>query len=145
MKEFKDLHIILADDDPDDAEILCTSFANHPSIGTIDWVKNGQMLLDFLKNSTDKKPDIILTDINMPIVNGIQALEEIFQDSKLSSIPVFVYSTTINPLYEAKSRELGALGYLIKPYKLKDFQEIPYQIIYILKQSWEQKYSSEIE
>jgi CheY-like chemotaxis protein len=145
MKEFRDLHIVLAEDDPDDAEILCTSFTNHPSIGKVDWVKNGQMLLDFLKNSIDKKPDIILTDINMPIVNGIQALEEIFKDSQLSSIPVFVYSTTVNPLYETKCKELGAWGYLIKPYKLSDFEEIPYQIIYILKKNWEQKNNPVIE
>lgn len=145
MKEFKDLHIVLAEDDPDDAEILCASFADHPSIGKVDWVKNGLMLLDFLKNSMDKMSDIILTDINMPIINGIQALEEIFQDSQLSSIPVFVYSTTINPLYETKCKELGALGYLIKPYKLPDFEEIPYQIIYLLKQNWEQKYKTGIE
>jgi CheY-like chemotaxis protein len=133
MAELKDLHIVIAEDDPDDGEILCNSFSNHPSIAKVDWFKNGKALLDFL-NSADKKPDIILTDINMPIVNGIEALEEIFHNSQLSSIPVFVYSSTMNPVYKAKCTELGALGYLIKPFNLSEFDEIPYQIIYFLKQ-----------
>lgn len=125
----------MAEDDPDDGEILYKSFSNHPSIIKVDWVKNGKALLDFLKNCGDQKPDVVLTDINMPIINGIEALEQIFRDSQLCTVPVFVYSSTINPAYEAKSKELGALGYLIKPFNLFDFDEIPYQVIYILKQS----------
>jgi len=46
---------------------------------------------------------VVLTDINMPVINGIEALEQIFLDVQLCTIPVFVYSSTINPAYEAKS------------------------------------------
>jgi len=139
MIELKDLHILLAEDDPDDGEILYKSFTSHPNIAKVDWVKNGKALLSFLKECGDKKPDVVLTDINMPIINGIEALEAIFRDSELSGIPIFVYSSTINPAYEAKSKELGAWGYLVKPFNLFDFDEIPYQIIYILQQSREKK------
>lgn len=67
-------------------------------------------MLDFLK-STKNIPDIILTDINMPILNGIEALAEIHEDSSFRNIPAFVYSTTINPTYEAKCKELGTKGF----------------------------------
>lgn len=139
MKDFKDIHILIAEDDQDDGEILCASFHNHPCIKKVDWVRNGKALLEFLNDCGDKKPDIILTDINMPIKNGIEALEEISHTIQFSSIPVFVYSSTMNPVYQKRCKELGACGYLIKPIHLIDFDEIPYQIIYILKQNQEQE------
>jgi CheY-like chemotaxis protein len=131
MNTFNNLHIIIAEDDPDDGEIVVNSFNAHPCFSNITWVKNGQELLDFL-NASEKKPDVILTDINMPKVNGIEALEKVFSDSALCSIPVFVYSSTANPTYEKKCKELGSLAFLIKPYSLNEFYDIPYQLVYIL-------------
>jgi CheY-like chemotaxis protein len=131
MSTFNNLHIVLAEDDEDDGEIVINSFNAHPSFTKITWVKNGQELLDLL-NSPENKPDLILTDINMPKVNGIEALEKIFNDSTLCNIPVFVYSSTVNPTYEKKCKELGSLAFLIKPYRLAEFNEIPYQLVYIL-------------
>ena len=130
MKQ-QELHILIAEDDIDDGEIIEASFARHPSFSSVDIVKNGKELLNFLKNSS-KIPDIILTDINMPILNGIEALTEIQDDSNLKKIPAFVYSTAINPTYEAKCKELGTKGFLIKPFLLEEFYEIPNRILYIL-------------
>jgi len=130
MKQNK-LHIIIAEDDIDDGEIIQASFARHPSFLNVDIVKNGKELLDFLK-SAKNIPDIILTDINMPILNGIEALAAIHQDSSLKNIPAFVYSTAINPSYEAKCKELGTKGFLIKPFNLEEFYEIPNRILYML-------------
>jgi len=129
----KKLQILIAEDDFDDGEFICESFSNNSFIERVDWVRNGRELLDFLIASTNKKPDVILTDINMPILNGIEALEELSVHSHLSLIPVFVYSSSINPTYEKKCKELGALGYLIKPLDLNMFNEIPNQLINILK------------
>ncbi|WP_296146058.1 response regulator [uncultured Flavobacterium sp.] len=130
MKQHK-LHILIAEDDIDDGEIIEASFARHPSFLNVDMVKNGQELLDFLKNA-EEIPDIILTDINMPILNGIEALAEIHEDSSFRNIPAFVYSTAINPSYEAKCKELGTKGFLIKPFELEEFYEIPNRILYML-------------
>ena len=131
--DFKKLQILIAEDDPDDGEFICESFSNNPSIERVEWVKNGKELLDFLINFSDRKPDVILTDINMPIVNGLEALEEISKCPCLSMIPVFVYSSSVNPIYEEKCQKLGALAYLIKPFDLLKFNEIPNQLINILK------------
>jgi len=132
MRELKNLHIVIAEDDLDDGEFIQKSFSKHPSFMKIDWVKNGKELLNFLRTSS--APDIILTDINMPILNGIEALELIFQDQALADIPCFVYSSTVNPIYEMKCKELGIKAFLIKPFSLSDYNEIPYQILYILGQ-----------
>ena len=130
----KNLNVLLAEDDVDDGEFICEVFSKNSNIENVEWVKNGQELVDFLIKKSNKKPDVILTDINMPILNGIEALEEINKYPSLSVIPVFVYSSSINPIYEKKCKELGALSYLIKPFDLNMFGEVPNQIINILKE-----------
>lgn len=134
MTEFKDLHIIIAEDDPDDGEIIQASFSKHNAFGKVDVVANGKELLESLKNTAAEKPDIILTDINMPILSGIEALEAICDDQTLSQIPAFVYSTSINPVYQVKCMKLGTKGFIIKPFRLKDFDNIPNKILDILRQ-----------
>ena len=130
---FENLHIVIAEDDLDDGPFISDSFSRHGSFTKVTWLKNGKELIDFLRQPEEKNPDIILTDINMPLMNGIEALEEIFNDSSFSDIATFTYSSTSNPVYEKKCRELGTLGFLTKPFSLLEFDEIPYQIIYILK------------
>jgi CheY-like chemotaxis protein len=129
-----ELHIIIAEDDKDDCEIIRDAFEQHVAYLKVDVVGNGVELLQLL-NDGQKKPDVILTDLNMPIMSGIEALKEIYDNTKLRSIPTFVYSTTINPIYEAKCRELGIRGFLIKPYMLEEFREIPKKIIEILNRN----------
>ncbi len=131
--DLKKLRILIAEDDLDDGEFICESFSNNSFIEKVEWVKNGKELLDFLLKDSTKKPDIILTDINMPILNGIEVLEELSAHSQLSAIPIFVYSSSINPVYEKQCKKLGALGYLIKPMDFKMFNEIPNQLISILR------------
>lgn len=131
MAEVKDLHIIIAEDDPDDGEIIVSSFTKHDAFIRVDLVNNGEELLTFLK-ADHPKPDIILTDINMPIMDGIEALSFICNEPLLNHIPAFVYSTTINPIYQAKCMEIGTRGFLIKPFSLKGFDDIPDKILHLL-------------
>lgn len=123
------LHIIIAEDDYDDADVICESFNKNPDFAKVSLVNNGEELLNYLKNSSNEIPDVILTDINMPIIDGIEALQEILNNSKLNKIPCFVYSTSINPSYKEKCDLLGVKGYLIKPYSIEEFDEIPKKII----------------
>lgn len=127
----RDLHIIIAEDDLDDGELMFESFNKHPQFEKVEWVRNGMELLTLLNNS-GPKPDVILTDINMPIMGGIEVLEEICADETLNRIPTFVYSSTRNPLYEKKCVDLGTKGFLIKPMSLQEFEDIPDKIIEVL-------------
>jgi CheY-like chemotaxis protein len=126
----KGLFILIAEDDIDDAEIITESFEKHAAFSKVAVVNNGAELVAALKNGAD--PDIILTDINMPILDGIEALKAIYENSEWKKIPAFVYSTTINPVYEAKCRELGCKGFLIKPYDLEGFEAIPGKMLELL-------------
>ncbi|MFB9109783.1 response regulator [Flavobacterium gyeonganense] len=128
----KNLHIIIAEDDNDDADVIFETFNNNPDFGKVSLVANGEELLNFLKDTTNETPDVILTDINMPIRNGIEALQEILNHHKLKNIPCFVYSTSINPSYKQKCDVLGVKAYLIKPYSFEAFEEIPKTILSII-------------
>jgi two-component system chemotaxis response regulator CheY len=75
-------------------------------------VKNGQLLLDELKQN---QYDLILTDNNMPLVTGLQALKEIRSNEQTKNIPVIVLSAD---LIEKKVKELGGL-YMGKPFDEK--------------------------
>lgn len=131
MTRLKNLHIIIAEDDIDDGEIIIQSFSKHPAFSKISLVKNGKELLEFLKTG-NRKPDVILTDINMPLVNGIEALKKIADDIELSKITAFAYSTSINPLYQKKCFQYGVKAFLIKPFVLEEFDEIPHKIFTII-------------
>ncbi|WP_456312435.1 response regulator [Pseudomonas shirazensis] len=136
MPHLYNLHIIIAEDDTDDADVICETFSNNPNFGKVSLVANGEELLSYLKDSSNITPDVILTDINMPIVDGIEALQQILNTNDLKTIPCFVYSTSINPSYKEKCDLLGVKAYLIKPYSFEAFEEIPKSILAIIEQQY---------
>lgn len=118
------LHILIAEDDEDDRDIMQECFESHPTFSQVHLVANGQELLQYLRDGKNPLPDVILTDINMPILDGIRALEEIKVTDPLKNIPAFVYSTSTNPTYMTRCMELGVIKFLIKPYDLEGFHKI---------------------
>ncbi|BDU26074.1 MULTISPECIES: response regulator [unclassified Flavobacterium] len=133
MPEKNNLHIIIAEDDIDDADVITETFTKNPHFSKVSLVANGEELLNYLKNTSNESPDVILTDINMPIIDGIEALQEILNTNELKNIPCFVYSTSINPSYKEKCDDLGVKAYLIKPYSFEAFAEIPKTILSIIE------------
>ncbi|HEY0045483.1 MAG TPA: response regulator [Flavobacterium sp.] len=127
------LHILIAEDDPDDGEIMLETFSKHDAFSRIDLVKNGFELLEYLRDENVNTPDVILTDINMPILSGIEALEKINADTALKAIPAFVYSSTLNPAYQVKCMSLGTKAFLVKPLNMREFDAIPKTILQILE------------
>ena len=131
MNAVKRLFIVIAEDDEDDAEMTFESFRNNASFGRVELVANGLELMEFLRAS-DPLPDAVLTDINMPVMDGLEALKKICGDETLRHIPTFVYSTAINPIYQAQCNELGTRAFLVKPIRLSDYDRIPEKICEIL-------------
>lgn len=133
MPEKYNLHIVIAEDDIDDADVITETFTKNPNFSKVSLVANGEELLNYLKNGSNENPDVILTDINMPIIDGIEALQEILSNDELKKIPCFVYSTSINPSYKEKCDVMGVKAYLIKPYSFEAFAEIPKTILSIIE------------
>ena len=135
MKKLKNLHIVIAEDDFDDSEVIFESFQKHPLFHKIEIVKNGKELLDYLNDDEKENPDLVLTDLNMPIVNGLEVLKEICRHPKLQQIPIFAYSTSSSVVYQTKCMDFGAKAFLIKPTEIEKFYEIPQKIIQVLLQN----------
>jgi CheY-like chemotaxis protein len=76
---------------------------------------NGIEALDILKDNHDNLPDIILLDLNMPKMNGIEFLKVIKNDDRYKNIDVFIMTTSGEEADRRTAEELGICGYLMKP------------------------------
>lgn len=76
---------------------------------------NGIEALEVLKENPENLPDIILLDLNMPIMNGIEFLQTIKADDRYKNIEVFIMTTSGEEADRRKAEELSISGYLIKP------------------------------
>jgi CheY-like chemotaxis protein len=85
---------------------------------------NGEEALGYLKDEDNKKPCLILLDLNMPVMNGFEFLEIVKTDEALKEIPVVVLTTSMAEQDIAKSSELGVAGYMVKSVDYKEFVEI---------------------
>jgi len=104
--------VILIDDDRDDQEIFQKELQKFNSSIKFLSAYNGEEGLEVLrKNSVD----YIFLDINMPVMNGIDALKLIKQDQNLKHIPVIIYSTSDGRAYKKMALSLGAAIYFTKP------------------------------
>lgn len=82
--------------------------------------KNGEEALDIL-NSGKQLPDIIVLDLNMPKVNGIEFLASLKKDDLLKYIPTIVLTTSNNPKDILECYKIGIAGYILKPLKYEDY------------------------
>jgi len=86
--------------------------------------KNGQEALDMLRGNRTEKidplPSIIMLDINMPKMNGMEFLAELRQDEELKHIKVFITTTSDEDTDRSLSNELGVSGYIVKPLKFNN-------------------------
>lgn len=83
--------------------------------------KNGEEALAFLR-SGEKLPDIILLDLNMPRMNGIEFLEILKADDVLQYLPTVILTTSENRADLLKCYQAGIAGYVIKPLKYEDYE-----------------------
>jgi CheY-like chemotaxis protein len=84
---------------------------------------NGEEALEYLKNNGNKKPCIILLDLNMPKMNGIEFLQIVKADDILKKIPVIVLTTSSQQQDIAESFKLSIAGYIVKSVDYAEFTE----------------------
>ncbi len=120
--------ILLVEDDDIDTENVIRAFEKNKMSNPIYTVGNGEEALDFLRNQgrfsdpeKSPRPGIILLDINMPIMNGIEFLRIIKTDDDLKSIPVVVLTTSREESDRIESFKLSVAGYIVKPVEFQDF------------------------
>lgn len=85
-------------------------------------VKNGEEALEFLK-SDNQLPDIILLDLNMPRMNGIEFLKILKADEHYKYLPTVMLTTSENRTDLLECYKIGIAGYILKPLKYEDYEE----------------------
>jgi len=122
MRSFKP--ILLVEDDQVDAMTVKRALKDIKVTNRLDIVNDGEAALTFLKNPENEKPGIILLDLNMPRMNGIEFLKIAKKDKSLKKIPVVVLTTSKEDQDKVDSFNLGVAGYMIKPVDYRKFVEV---------------------
>jgi CheY-like chemotaxis protein len=123
------IYIVLADDDLDD----CLFFKEAMKISGLTYdlkvVHDGEHLMQYLEDDSKILPNALFLDLNMPRKNGFECLTEIKQSKKLKTLPVIIFSTSIEHMVVNTLFDNGALFFIRKPADVVQFNQI---IIYIL-------------
>ena len=115
--------ILLIEDDNIDAMTVERSLRDLGSKVSLVRSTNGVEALEYLQNPENEKPCIILLDLNMPKMNGIEFLRIMKTDEKLRRIPVIIFTTSKEEYDIIKSFELSVAGYIIKSFEYQQFLE----------------------
>src|SRR3954471_16304660 len=118
------INILLADDDIDEHIFFKEAINKINVVGhNVISVYDGVQVMDYLqkkgiyKNSKGPLPDLIMLDLNMPLMDGFQVIKEIKADPVFQNIPVYVLSTSGNVSHINTCRQLGCAGYFQKQVK----------------------------
>jgi len=116
--------ILLVEDDNVDTMTVTRALKEIHVSNNIINVGNGIEALEYLRNENNETPCIILLDLNMPKMNGIEFLEVVKHDERLKMIPVVVLTTSKEEQDKVDSFRLSVAGYMIKPVDYRQFVEV---------------------
>lgn len=132
MSQDDGIHILLAEDDPDDRLLTRRALGESPMPATMTSVEDGAELLRYLRHEGEYRdngeetaawPDLILLDLNMPGMDGREALREIKTDAELRRLPVVVLTTSEAERDILESYDLGVNAFITKPVNFDDLAD----------------------
>jgi CheY-like chemotaxis protein len=130
--ECQAVHVLLVEDDPGDVLMTREAFEHYKLRNVLDVVTDGEQALQFLRRSGDyadaPRPGLILLDLNLPRVDGLEVLAEIKADPVLKVIPVVILTTSQAQQDVLRSYALHANAYVSKPVDFETFMEVIRQI-----------------
>lgn len=123
------VHILLVEDDEVDIQNIQRAFGKHNVPNPLHIARNGAEALDKLygqngESKLDPTPKIILLDINMPKINGIEFLKKIRSDEAFKSLVVFMLTTSNEERDKVSAYNLNVAGYIVKPVQFENFIEV---------------------
>jgi two-component system response regulator len=124
------INILLVEDNLDDSDLTLWALKQGNIANHVDVVDNGAAALDYLqckgaysKRKPDNHPQLVLLDLNLPKINGLEVLRQIKSDPQTRDIPVVVLTVSSRSQDVVTSRQLGASAYIVKPVSLQNFSE----------------------
>lgn len=130
----KEVVILIADDDAGHIRLIEKNLQRAGLHNSILRFENGQDILDFLFRRSEgpkRAPDtsyLLLLDIRMPKVDGVEVLRQLKADPELRKLPVSMLTTTDDPREVARCHELGCNNYIVKPVGYEKFAEAIQQL-----------------
>ena len=133
MKQPKEMRILLVEDNPDDVELTLKVFRKYNIINQIIVARDGEEALEILFNSRkgvpeEERPDLILLDLKLPKIDGLEVLRQIKSHPRTQPIPVVILTTSKEERDLIKSYQLGVNSYIRKPVNFDNFIEVIRQL-----------------
>jgi CheY-like chemotaxis protein len=122
------MRVLLVEDDPGHAELIRKNLRRGSSAIEVTHVDDGQKALDYLfqqglERNEHPLPDVVILDLNIPVLDGYQVLQAMKQDERMRTIPVTILTTTDTPHEIQRCYELGCNLYVFKPVQYERFTE----------------------
>jgi two-component system, response regulator len=115
------VEILLVEDNPDDAELTIRTLKKNHLANHLLHLNDGQEALDFLYSEKNSIPKVILLDLKMPKVDGLDVLRKVKSDARLRVIPVVVLTSSKQENDIVESYHLGVNAYIVKPVDFDQF------------------------
>jgi CheY-like chemotaxis protein len=119
--------ILMVEDDPKDVELTLTALEEYNLANEVVVTRDGEEALDYLfcrgnfKGRTSENPAVLLLDLKLPKVDGLEVLQQIKSDQKLRLIPVVVLTSSREERDMVASYKLGVNAYVVKPVDFHEF------------------------
>ncbi len=129
MDKFENVDILLVEDNPNDAELAMRALSKGRLANHVTWVKDGVEALEFIFRTgayagrSDRNPKLILLDLKLPKVDGIEVLKRIKADERTRAIPVVMVTSSAEGRDIVDSYKLGVNSYVVKPVEFDQFSE----------------------
>ncbi len=128
MGDINEVEILVVEDNPDHAELILRVLKKHHLANTIFTVADGQEALDFLfargrfaERAVENGPRLILLDLKLPRVDGLDVLKKVKSDPRTKAIPVVVLTSSQEEWDISESYKLGVNSYIVKPVTFENF------------------------
>jgi CheY-like chemotaxis protein len=135
MNDAVELEILLVEDNPDDAELTMRALKKEGLANRMVWLKNGAVALDFLYGrgayagrDALEAPRLLLLDLNLPKVSGLEVLRQVKSDPRTRKIPVVVLSSSTQDRDILRTYDLGVNSYVSKPVQFEEFSRVVAQL-----------------
>ena len=127
---YQQVEILLVEDSKPDADMTMRTLKKRGIANNVEWVKNGVEAVEYLfregayANRPAGAPKLVLLDLKMPLMDGLQVLEKMKADPRTKAIPVVMMTSSREEGDLLASYRLGVNSYVVKPVDFRDFAEM---------------------
>ncbi len=129
--QHENIEIIVVDDDPNDAELITRIFTKNDLAGKFIIIENGSDALSFLLGRVQyshrknmENPRVILLDLKMPKVNGLELLHSLRAEERTKNVPIVIFTSSKEDRDLEEAYNGGANSYVVKPIKFDEYEKV---------------------